>query len=425
MRVTPRSRRSRGPFIWLMLMIIGGLTCFLSGRLGSDALRGFDQDVGGNVTPVSGLTGRINVLLLGIDQREGMTGPARTDTMIVLTLDPQAKTAGMFSINRDLWVTLPDGQGDGKINTAHFLGEALHLPGGGPALAQKTVESVFNIPVPYYVRFNFAGFEKLIDLIGGIDVYVDQPIDDPDYPDVGFGYEPFHIDAGWQHLDGLTALKYARTRATAGSDFDRVKRQQQVIMTVRDKILKQNLLPQLLPQAGVLMQTLGDSVQTNLTPRQIYQLANFAGQLDRNKITSVTLDSSLIEPLFIDQQSALLLKPGAAQLLRDRLYGLTGTPVPANQSLATAPTALPVTLTPAPSSSATPLQAGTPIPTDVSTPNGTPATPSTYIVQAGDTLFSLARRYNVTVDELLSTNGLTSDSIYVGQQLIIPSHYAQ
>ncbi len=408
MRISPRSRKSRGPLIWLMLMIVGGLLCFLAFGLGNDALRGFEQNTGG-ITTTGNLTGRISILLLGIDQRAGMTGPARTDTMLVLTLDPEAKTAGMFSINRDLWVTLPDGHGEGKINTAHFVGEVEHLPGGGPALAQKTVESAFNLPVPYYVRFNFSGFEKLIDLVGGIDLYVAEPIDDPDYPDAGFGYEPFHLDAGWQHLDGHTALKYARTRATPGSDLDRVKRQQQVILTVRDKILDRQLLPQLLPQIGVLLQTLGDAVQTNLTPGQIYQLADFAGQIDRTKISAVTIEPAMIEPLTIDDQAALRLKPGAAQQLRDRLYGLTQSPAPAQQPVVAAPR--PVSVTSAP---ATALE--TPAPTV----SATPATPSLYVVQAGDTLFSLAWRYNLTVDDLLRANHLTSDNIYVGQQLIIP-----
>jgi hypothetical protein len=191
-----------------------------------------------------------------------------------------------------------------------------------------------------------------------------------------------------------------------------VKRQQQVILAVRDEILDQNLLPQLLSQVGVLLQTLGDSVQTNLTPRQIYQLADFARQIDRNKITSVTLDPSMIAPLSIDGQSALVLKPDAAQLLHDRLYGLTETPVPANLPVVAAPTAAPtgssIILTPAPFLSVMP------------TPIGTPATPPLYLVQAGDTLFSLARRYSVTVEELRRANSLTSDNIYVGQQLIIP-----
>ena len=261
MRVSPASRRrSRAPHIWLMAMIACSLISIAAAALAQEASRGF-----GDVTTAS----RVNILVLGIDQREGMTDPARTDTMLLFTLDRQTNTAGMLSINRDLWVKIPGGQREAKINTAHFLGEVERVPGGGPALAMQTVQAALDVPVQYYIRLNFSAFEQLIDLIGGIDLNVGETIDDPDYPDAGFGYEPFHIDAGWQHLDGPTALKYARTRATAGSDLDRVKRQQQVILAVRDKLLKEKRLPQLVTQIGSLLTVYSGSIQTNLTPGQI------------------------------------------------------------------------------------------------------------------------------------------------------------
>ncbi len=236
MRVSPSSRRrSRAPYVWLLAMIACGLISLAAAGLAREAGRGFEG------VPANS---RVNVLVLGIDQRAGMTDPARTDTMLLFTLDRQAQTAGMLSINRDLWVKIPGGEREGKINTAHFLGEVERVPGGGPALAMQTVQAALDIPVQYTIRLNFSAFEQLIDLIGGIDLRVEETIDDPDYPDAGFGYEPFHIDAGWQHLDGRTALKYARTRATPAGDLDRVKRQQQVILTVRDKLLKEQRLPQ-------------------------------------------------------------------------------------------------------------------------------------------------------------------------------------
>ncbi len=131
MRVSPTSRRrSRAPRIWLFAMIACGLISIAAAAVAREASRGF-----GDVTTDS----RVNILVLGIDQREGMTDPARTDTMLLFTLDRQTNTAGMLSINRDLWVRIPGGQREGKINTAHFLGEVEHVPGGGPALAMQTV----------------------------------------------------------------------------------------------------------------------------------------------------------------------------------------------------------------------------------------------------------------------------------------------
>ncbi len=322
MRVSPSSRRrSRTPVIWLALMIMCGLGSILIVSLARSATRGFDE------VSLAASDQRINVLLLGIDQREGVTEPARTDTMLVLTIDPQTKTAGMLSINRDLWVKIPGQTSEGKINTAHFLGEVEHVPGGGPALALQTVQAALDIPVPYYIRLNFTAFEKLIDMIGGIDIEVAEPIDDPTYPDAGFGYDPFYVEAGWQHMDGRTALKYARTRATAGSDLDRVKRQQQVVLTVRDKILKNNQLSNVLAQLGPLLQLPGGPVQTNLTPGQIVELINLAAQIDRDEIHTVTLTGDMIDPyLAPDGQEAIVLKPGVVKQLRAQLYASAITP---------------------------------------------------------------------------------------------------
>lgn len=375
-------------------MIACGVISLAAAALAQDAARGF-----GEVATV----GRVNILVLGIDQREGMTDPARTDTMLLVTLDRQTPTAGLLSINRDLWVKLPGGQRAGKINTAHFLGEVEHVPGGGPALAMETVQAALDIPVQYYIRLNFSAFEQLIDLIGGIDLEVKATIDDPDYPDAGFGYEPFHIDAGWQHLDGATALKYARTRATAGSDLDRVQRQQQVILAVRDKLLNEKRLPQLLKQLGPLLSTFSGSIQTNLTPAQLQELIEFAAGIDRDQIYAVTFDASLIEEYFTpDGQDAIVLKPGAIEKIRDQLYRapLTAT---VTSPLSIAPTALPglgVTATPVVTST---------------------AAPQVHVVQQGDTLFSLAQRYRVSVEAIQQVNGLTGDFINVGQRLIIPT----
>jgi len=419
MRVSPSSRRrSRTPIIWLALMLVCGFGSILVVSLARSATRGFDA------ASLAASDQRINILLLGIDQREGETDPARTDTMLVLTIDPQTKTAGMLSINRDLWVKIPGQTGAGKINTAHFLGEVEHAPGGGPALAQQTVQAALDIPLPYYIRLNFTAFEKLIDMIGGIDIEVAEPIDDPDYPDAGFGYDPFYIDAGWQHMDGRTALKYARTRATAGSDLDRVKRQQQVILTVRDKILKNNQLSNILAQLGPLLQLPGGPVQTNLTPGQIVELVNLAAEIDRDQIHAVTLTGDMVDPYFApDGQEAIVLKPGVAPQLRAQLYALAITPsAPATGVAmpdAPTPSAPSVTSTRPVITVTTPLT--TPTISGTTTSGTTTTGPQTHVVQQGDTLFSMARRYGVTVEAIQQANNLTGDAIAVGQQLIIPA----
>src|SRR5512136_800277 len=237
---------------------------------------------------------RVTVLLLGIDERHQETGPFRTDTMLVLTVDPASKTAGLLSIPRDLWVQIPAMDTDGKINTAHFLGDAYNYPGGGPALARETVKQELGIPVDYYLRFNFDSFEKVIDAIGGVDICVAETTDDPLYPAFdNYGYDPLHIDKGCQHMAGALALKYARTRHS-GTDFDRAKRQQQVILAVRDKVTTQNLLPQLAAHAPALLDELQKSVRTNLTLDQMIQLAKLATQIDPKNIKQATIDENMV-----------------------------------------------------------------------------------------------------------------------------------
>lgn len=236
---------------------------------------------------------RVNILILGIDQRGQEQGPWRTDTLIVLSVDPISQSAGMLSIPRDLWVEIP-GYGMNRINTAYVLGESNRYPGGGAALAKKTVQFNLGEPIHYYVRLNFTAAEQLIDLIGGIDVYVEREIDDPLYPDAGYGYEPLYIPAGWQHMDGRLAVKYARTRH-GSSDFERARRQQQVLLAIRDKVTRLDMLVQLAPRAGEIAPTLGNTVQSDLTLDQVLRLAHLGIEIDSNRIRTAVIDSTMTQ----------------------------------------------------------------------------------------------------------------------------------
>jgi len=327
---------------------------------------------------------RINILLLGLDAREAERGPWRTDTMILISIDPAARAAGLLSIPRDLWVSIPGYAVDGKINTAHFIGDVQGYPGGGPALARATVERTFDLPVPYYVRLNFSAFERFIDLIGGVDIYVEQPIDDPAYPDESYGFEPLHIDAGWQHMDGRLALKYARTRHSAMGDFDRIRRQQQVIQAVRDAIVRSDRLPGLIAQIGPVLDALGDSVQTNLTLGQLAQLARLGAQIDPAQVRLIGIAPSALTVFQAPNdppQEALVPIGDALQKARDQLLGVG---------------AQPAALSPLP-------------------------TPLVYVVVPGDTLFGIAQRFGVDVQAIVSINNLPGFDIYAGQALVIPS----
>ncbi|NTW08944.1 MAG: hypothetical protein HGA28_05185, partial [Anaerolineaceae bacterium] len=190
---------------------------------------------------------RVNVLFMGLDFRDWQVGDIpRSDTMILFTIDPVTRTAGTLTIPRDMWVNIPDFD-YGKINTAYYLGEAYHLPGGGPELAMKTVSEFLGVPVNYYAQVDFNTFTEMIDLIGGVPI---TPEVDIKLERIGTtGYEE-HLKAGETvTLDGALLLSYARNRYTEGGDFDRSRRQQQVIMAIRDKIVNLNMLPTLITKA--------------------------------------------------------------------------------------------------------------------------------------------------------------------------------
>jgi LCP family protein required for cell wall assembly len=284
------------------------------------------------LTPWSG-TDRVNILLLGIDQRCDEDGPTRTDTMMVLTMDPVALSAAALSLPRDLWVEVP-GFGVNKINQAHFLGEINDFPGGGPALAVETVEATLGISVDYYATVNFEAFVEVVDEIEGIDVIVPEDIADDTYPDNCYGYDPFYITAGEHHLDGQAALKYARTRATFGGDVDRAGRQQQVIMALRDKILQLDMVPRLIARSPEMWQIFQQNVNTNLSLNESVQLALLARDIPGDRIRTEVIDFDYVSnETTPDGQQVLVPIRERMRLLRDELFAPPLVPTPVIENL--------------------------------------------------------------------------------------------
>lgn len=230
---------------------------------------------------------RINILLMGIDQRAGETGEFNTDTMMVFSVDPVRKSVGMLSIPRDLWVEIPGFQ-PSRINTANRLGELNQYPGGGAALAARTVTENLGIKIDKYVLINFDVFTTLVDLIApnGIEVCPTEEIDDPNYPDAGYGFIHVHFDAGCQRLDAEHLLQYARTRHTENSDFDRAARQQEVIKSALREVVSAGGIVNFLGQAPRLWDELSGSYKTNLTLEEILSLATLAQQIPQENIRS-------------------------------------------------------------------------------------------------------------------------------------------
>lgn len=226
--------------------------------------------------------GRINILLLGIGGA-GHDGPYLSDTILVMSIDPRTKEVAMLSIPRDLYVKIP-GYGWNKINAADAFGEQ-KKKGGGPDLSKAVVQNILGIPIHYYARVDFSGFKKAVDSVGGVDLSVDKAIYDPEYPG-----GTLRIKAGYQHMNGDLALKYARSRKST-SDFDRAARQQKLLIALREKALNVKTLSNPAKLVG-LIDALGSSVRTDLQLSEIKKLAEIAQGIEGNKVTTKVLDTS-------------------------------------------------------------------------------------------------------------------------------------
>lgn len=255
---------------------------------------------------------RFTVLVVGLDRRPGETGLSyRTDTMMLVSIDPQDHTMGILSIPRDLFVEVPGYNQLQRINTPMVLGE-LQQPGYGPSLAMQTVQYNLGIRVHDYIAVDFNAFTTIIDAIGGIDIDIPYDIVDYEYPDMNFGYDPLILSAGPQHLDGNTALKYSRTRH-GDNDFRRAERQQSVLYAIRDRILDMNMLPQLIMQSPTLLSSLSQNVYTGLSLDRIIQLAWYVKDIPRESIRTGVIDGPYIMNYTTAEGWAVLV-PRRAQL---------------------------------------------------------------------------------------------------------------
>lgn len=240
----------------------------------------------------AGKDGRINLLLLGIDRRGGTDWAFRTDTIMVVTLDPDTRAAGILSIPRDLQLDIP-GHGQDRINTANVYGSLRDNPDGGPALLQSTIEGNFGIPIDGYLMVDFRAFETIVDTLGGIDVEVPQRLHDTRYPDPKpgdpFAYKTIHFEPGLQHMNGRQALEYARSRMST-SDFDRAKRQQLVLLAIRQRALSLSAIPRWPKLATAVI----DSIRTDLRTNELLALAILAARIDMSNLNQVVLEHPLV-----------------------------------------------------------------------------------------------------------------------------------
>lgn len=264
-------------------------------------------------------TDRKNILVMGIDRRPGEAFISRTDTMMLVSIDPESDRAAILSIPRDLYVVIP-GKGQERINTAFVYGSVGNNPAGGAQLAMQTVEYNLGVPVHDYLLVDFSAVTRGIDAIGGIDVQVPYDIYDPTFPDMNYGYDPLYIPAGLQHMDGTMALKYARTRHQ-DNDFYRAQRQQQVIMAVRQKVLGLGL-PELLRQAPFLYQQLSNGIRTDLSLDEIIRLGTAATGIPTENIRTEVLNQDYVSAYRTPQGASVLvpINEQIAPLMQDMFH---------------------------------------------------------------------------------------------------------
>lgn len=268
---------------------------------------------------------RINIAFFGLRGGEEDGCSTCTDTIMILTVDPVTKTAGMLSIPRDLWVNIP-GAGYSRINTAWAIGENAKLPGGGPQLATQTVSQFIGVPIHYYVQVDFGTFVSFINLIGGIDVFVeDRMVLDPE----GEGADHFVLKPGeYRHLTGPRALAYARCRhesqGCSDGDVGRARRQQQVILAIRDKVLDGDTFTSLISQAPQLYAEFSSGVRTNLLLEDVLQLAVLARDIQVEDIRQGVIDTTMAIPAdtTINGVPANVLRPvpDLIRILRDEIF---------------------------------------------------------------------------------------------------------
>jgi LCP family protein required for cell wall assembly len=274
---------------------------------------------------------RINILFIGLDARDlepnaVNDGPPRSDTLMLFTVDPISKTAGMLSIPRDMWVNIP-GFGYSRINTAYASGEGSQLPGGGPGLTMKTVSQFIGVPVDYYVQVDFKVFTDLVDQLGCIEVFpTEKMILDP----IGPGLDKMVVTPGGgrQLCQGWKVLAYARNRKTSGGDFDRAARQQEVILALQKNIFDPAIFPGLIAKAPQMYNELSYGINTNMAFEDAIKLAILGKDISRDSIKTGVIDTTMVtfDNTTLGGQAASIMKPIAdkVRVLRDQIFTTSG-----------------------------------------------------------------------------------------------------
>ena len=231
-----------------------------------------------------GLDHTLNILIVGSDERHH-DRPWRSDVIMVAAVDFANREVGVVSFPRDLWVNIPT-VGENRINTATFWGALNKYPdGGGIGLLADTIEANFGVRIDHYMKINFESFKDAVDALGGIDVVVDCPIAGRFPPQPGSTHLVYKtLQPGTYHMDGFFALRYVRERKST-SDVDRNRRQQRVLIALRNRAREVNIIPRL----PALYDAMRDSIETDLGLTDILALGRLGIQIDSENAHGFTI----------------------------------------------------------------------------------------------------------------------------------------
>jgi LCP family protein required for cell wall assembly len=230
--------------------------------------------------------GRINILILGIRGEGDPNGGLLSDTIMIASLKPEENKVALISIPRDLWVEMLGYDQYQKINFAYALGMQEKYEGGGLAYSKKIVSYVSGLPIHYAASVDFTAFKEIIDTLGGVTIYLDKPFSDP----LQFAEGTISLPAGQQNIDGATALLYVRARY-GSSDFDRARRQQQILLAIENKATNLGVL--LNPfKVNSILKTIGRHVRTDMELWEIQELLEIKNEMDDPEIIRKVFDTS-------------------------------------------------------------------------------------------------------------------------------------
>ncbi|MBI3305039.1 LCP family protein [Candidatus Parcubacteria bacterium] len=329
----PRHRRRRW-WLWGMMLVIVVALSALFGKTGYTinhiSVAGAIDEA--KILPQADFVAkedpdRINILLLGLRGRGDPDGGLLTDTLLMAVINTKRNQVALVSIPRDLFVRIPNHGARERINAAYARGEERHPRGGGLAYAKRVVSEITGYKIDHALSVDFEAFREIVDAVGGVDVTLKEPFVEPTqwtgYPAFAAHNGAFVVEAGPNRLNGEQALFYVRSRF-ATSDFDRARRQQQVLLALKDKVLTLGILANPVTLNKIL-DSIASHVLTDASTEEVQALLGVAARLGAMPAKRKVFDTApegLLEETSVEGAFVLVPKGGTYDNIRSAMEQL-------------------------------------------------------------------------------------------------------